>query len=446
MANKKKLALILIPIIVAGVLILSLSIAFWPREGEEGDNLLLLPPDGQIQENPFVSVWDTSKPGVSNSSQVQLPLESNGTYNFNVDWGDGNNNMITSWDDTNKNHTYASGGVYTISITGTIEGWSFRNVGDEEKLLEIKQWSDLRLGNSGRYFYGCANLNITATDILNLTGTTTLAQAFRGCTNIDQVPNMNQWDVSSVTNMSFMLFDAENFNQDIGDWNVSSVTEMRFMFHGAHIFNQDIGDWNVSSVTDMSYMFQEAHKFNKDIGSWDVSSVTDMSYMFRYALDFNQSIGGWHVSSVTDMSGMFHSATDFNQDIGSWDVSSVTDMNYMFQNANNFNKNLNSWDVSSVTNMLGMFYSADIFNQNISSWNISSVTVMIGMLNGTSLSTANYDSLLIGWSNLTSGVQSGVVLGVGDLKYTSGGAAEYAHDIVLIKNNGWHINDGGPTP
>ena len=41
-----------------------------------------------------------------------------------------------------------------------------------------------------------------------------------------------------------------------------------------------IGAWDVSKVTDMSYMFADAKDFNQDISEWDVSKVTDMSWMF----------------------------------------------------------------------------------------------------------------------------------------------------------------------
>ena len=60
------------------------------------------------------------------------------------------------------------------------------------------------------------------------------------------------------------------------------------MFHDAAAFNQDIRQWNVSSVTNMSYMFHDAAAFNQDISQWNVSSVTDMSDMFYAAAAFNQ--------------------------------------------------------------------------------------------------------------------------------------------------------------
>ena len=41
-----------------------------------------------------------------------------------------------------------------------------------------------------------------------------------------------------------------------------------------------ISEWDVSRITDMSYLFYECSEFNDDIADWDVSNVKDMSYMF----------------------------------------------------------------------------------------------------------------------------------------------------------------------
>lgn len=45
------------------------------------------------------------------------------------------------------------------------------------------------------------------------------------------------------------------------------------------IFNGDISSWDVSKVTNMSFMFSYS-LFNRDISSWDVSHVTKLWFMF----------------------------------------------------------------------------------------------------------------------------------------------------------------------
>ena len=91
----------------------------------------------------------------------------------------------------------------------------------------------------------------------------------------------------------------------------------------------EINNWNVSFITDMSSLFYEKASFNNYINNWDVSNVTNMHRMFRGASSFNQSLNSWDVSSVTDMSNM-QNAESYNQDISSWDVSSVTNMQMFY--------------------------------------------------------------------------------------------------------------------
>ena len=89
--------------------------------------------------------------------------------------------------------------------------------------------------------------------------------------------------------------------------------------------------WDVTLVTDMSYLFDDMTKFNEPIDQWNTSGVTTMYRMFRGALSFNQPIT-MDTSKVTDMSHMFDGASSFNQPI-TMDTSKVTDMNYMFDGA-----------------------------------------------------------------------------------------------------------------
>jgi surface protein len=121
------------------------------------------------------------------------------------------------------------------------------------------------------------------------------------------------------------FFNTRAFNKPLDQWNTSSVTDMSGMFSFASAFNQDISSWNTSSVTDMSGMFSGASAFNQDISSWDTHAVTTMREMFVGASAFNQpltTVGDkWNTSAVTDMSGMFIGATAFNQNISSWNLA-----------------------------------------------------------------------------------------------------------------------------
>jgi len=145
------------------------------------------------------------------------------------------------------------------------------------------------------------------------------------------------WDVSKVTDMNEMFYEAKNFNQPLTNWDVSNVTNMIGMFAYALNFNQSLNKWNVSKVTNMSKMFYEATNFNQSLNKWNVSKVTNMRGMFADAHKFNQPLDNWDVSNVTDMTRMFDGATNFNQPINNWDVSKVTNMTRMFQGATKFN-------------------------------------------------------------------------------------------------------------
>jgi len=180
--------------------------------------------------------------------------------------------------------------------------------------------------------------------------------------------HISDWDVSRVTDMSYMFSSAKSFNQDIGNWNVNSVSDMSCMFELADAFNQDIGNWDVSNVANMRYMFELADAFNQDIGNWDVSNVTDMSWMFKEAHAFNQDLSKWDVRNVTNMSRMFESIKSFNQDLSKWDVSKVENMEGMFCHTKSFNQNLKNWQVNKEVYVSGIFAEAKSFKQDISNW------------------------------------------------------------------------------
>jgi len=157
--------------------------------------------------------------------------------------------------------------------------------------------------------------------------------------------DINDWDVSEVTDMSHLFEDAETFNSPIDKWDVSNVTRMDFMFSGAKKFNQPINQWNTGQVVDMDYMFSTAIAFNQPLDSWDVAGVTTMYGMFMEARAFNQPLDSWDVSSVTTMDEMFYIALAFNQPLDSWGARFHMGVSRqdMFKTAIRFRQRLPDW-------------------------------------------------------------------------------------------------------
>ena len=88
--------------------------------------------------------------------------------------------------------------------------------------------------------------------------------------------------------------------------------------------------WDVSQVTDFSYLFANAHYFNVDISRWDVSAGTTFQSMFNNAYTFNVDISHWDVSAGTVFQGMFLSALSFAQNLNTWQISRTANTNLMF--------------------------------------------------------------------------------------------------------------------
>ena len=388
-----------------------------------------------VLETGFVFTVKTDNTGTSNDDQFTLPLHTTFDYGSGttaeVDWGDGNSDTITAYDQSEITHTYASAGTYTIKITNEIRGWRFDNSGDALKFLNISNWGVFE-HTTFRAFSGCENLTLTATDAPTFVtsgnpSTAYARQFFQNCSLVNGP--VNHWDISGITDLSTFFSLASLFNQPLSNWDVSSVTTFNQTFRDADSFNQDISGWDTSSAVDMQNMFLNNAAFNTSIDNWDVSEVTTMNQMFRGSV-YNQQLNSWDVSKVTNMSKMF--AFPFGG-VGA-----------------DFNQPLSNWNVSNVTNMSEMFKKNDAFNQDISSWNIVKVSNATNFMQDCDgFSTANYDALLIAWEATLQSAHSGgsgytltPSWHFGNAQYTAGGSAAAAR-ASLISNFNWGITDGG---
>jgi surface protein len=190
----------------------------------------------------FISVWRTTTPFES----ITLPYDPSGTYDGAIDWGDG---VLVDNDYGNITHTYEEPGYYLVSISGIIDGFSFTfDDSSSTKFIEIQQWGNLKLSNTGLQFKSCFNLSeINANDTPNLTSITYLDQMFNNCLSLTLINNINSWNVSNITKMQYMFY-GTLFNQDIGGWDVSNVNNMEYMFNYATLFNQDLSSWCVTLI------------------------------------------------------------------------------------------------------------------------------------------------------------------------------------------------------
>jgi surface protein len=332
----------------------------------------------------FVTRWNLAKSTGSGDNKLTFRVQTLGTVNYI--WKE------VSPGSTSGSGTFTGTGENTATITGlrtgsiidlfilpaNFTGIRTRSTLDQERLVDVRQWGTAKWSTMESAFFGCSNVQVSATDVPNLRGVSDLIALFALCETLNGPTNIGTWNTSNVTRMNLMFSLASSFNQPLGNWDTGNVTNMSSMFYGARKFNQPIDNWNTSSVKDMSIMFGNASTFNQPIGSWNTTNVTDMSITFSSASAFNQPIGTWNTENVTDMGGMFSGARSFNQPIGSWNTAKVTDMGGMFSSAVAFNKPIGTWNTANVTNMNVMFSAALAFNQPIGSWNTANVTTMRG--------------------------------------------------------------------
>lgn len=240
--------------------------------------------------SPFLMVVDTLlTPG---DLTFNMPLLNYAPFTGTIDWGDGIVQNITEADSQGYPnylpHVYASDGIYTISMTGTM----FQMGGNtpqtsKDKIVSIVDWGTLNWIYLDNFCSMYTNL-INVPDYLPATVINTY-NMFSGTINFNDFSVVN-WDMSKVTDTSFM-FAGSGFNQNISGWDVSAVTDMTRMFGSYDLgresqFNQDISSWNVTGVimkmygTGFDTMFYNNKVFNQDLSSWCVSAITSIPTQF----------------------------------------------------------------------------------------------------------------------------------------------------------------------
>jgi len=149
---------------------------------------------------------------------------------------------------------------------------------------------------------------------------------------------IEDWDLSLVTQTTYLFYQKKRFVGDISKWNVENVVQMRGMFEMATAFNSDISTWSVGKVKHMGEMFNQASAFNRDLSAWSVVNVIYMSEMFKSATVFNSDLSTWSVENVGLINGMFHDAVAFNSAVSTWNLNAEVVTSMMFKTASSFDR------------------------------------------------------------------------------------------------------------
>jgi surface protein len=218
------------------------------------------------------------------------------------------NQEIGSWDTSKVTNMYYMFG-YSSNFNGDISSWNTTTVTNMEAMF-------LDAAAFNQDLTGWCVSNISS-EPSNFSSSSPLSDANKPvwgtCSNT--LTPITSANIQTAVDLWFSDPSAATTTYgNISDWDVGSVTDMSYMFYNPPSFNQDIGSWDVSSVTNMSAMFWQATSFNQDISSWDVSSVANMVEMFNASgistENYDKLLLGW--SELTLQQGVIFESEGIN--------------------------------------------------------------------------------------------------------------------------------------
>lgn len=235
-------------------------------------NELLFNPD-------FVTTWETTIVDES----ITLPLTNHGSYDAVVDWGDGSQSTITSYNQPEITHIYSNPGIHTVTISGTLGGWSFHNSGDKLKIKSVENWGNNVWDHFYYAFAGCSNLISNSKDVPKLSpNATDLQSSFYNCPNFSQ--NFDNWDVSNVESF-WGLFLQSGMQGSVKNWELNNTNVLDYIFSNTP-FTGSLASWDVTGVTDSNFykMFENSgmttENYDATLISWNQQGLSGKTIYF----------------------------------------------------------------------------------------------------------------------------------------------------------------------
>ena len=357
----------------------------------------------------------------------QMPFRTTSTVNAEVDWGDGTSDTVTS--SAEAVHTYATAGTHTITVTGTINGWSYYFANqdgvsvDKDQMGNVSQWGSF-LVDEDVTFYQCTNMTVSATDRLKFTDTYNFGYWFFGTTSMTSI-DVSNWDISSMTSLRRMFSTTGLTSIDISSWDTSNIENMEGLFNNSGSLATITGIENIdlTSLTNAGGLLERCTSYvtgafdfswfappnvvitnslfaNTEATSIDMSggfASANASFMFSNCTELvSVNATNLDLSNATNTTRMFADCSNLTTITGheDWVISSSTNANYMFTECAALTT-LNSagWTFGSLVSAYAMFYNASsLANIDVSAWDMSTCTSVGFMFGGNrNMSFTNLD-------------------------------------------------------
>ena len=196
--------------------------------------------------------------------------------------------------------------------------------------------------------------------------------------------NTDNLDFSRTETMRNMIQDCQSLvTLDVSDWDTGNVKDMAYMFLNGYKLESinGLNNWDVSSVTDMTQTFAFCKVLPElDVSGWDVSNVTSMVGTFGQCFALKTvNTTGWKPLNVTTTQNMFYNCYALTDLIGSgdWVMPKVTAINSMFQSCTALEYlNVTNWDMSNAQNLASTFWNCTSLKEidGTEKWNTGNVT------------------------------------------------------------------------
>ena len=326
----------------------------------------------------------TASTGKSNDDQFLIKVQTVGyTFDYQVDWGDSNTDSNVTGDIT---HTYASPGTYDVTITGTFPNIYFFNRYDRYKVLELKNWGSNQWETMQNAFYGCQNMELTATDTADMSQVTSYSQAFRDCKSVTSFSNAENWVTSNTTTCYLMFYNCiENTAVDTSTWDTSNVTNFSYTFaKNSKLTTLDGSNWDLTKVTNFSQAFEGCYLLTTITGNGNWRFITSGNLNFTKTFDNCYVLDGlnttnWNMERVTALSETFRDCKVLSElDLTNWDLTNCSSLRLWIYNCPELTTlgDVSSLDTSNITNMQYLFGACDKLTVDVSTWDVSNVTTL----------------------------------------------------------------------